>query len=404
MAKTVEITPKIEEWIRGAMNDPEFDTSNVSVFEAYLVSTRPIQKRGSIFDKGRIQPSVLNAMADWVAQGNAVPIHTLHNSEMLPVGRAFYAATEEMDDGEYALRGLLYIDNSEEDLVQKVNNGTVDEVSVGLSTEKILCSECDFDFKGDEADIINILEQTCENGHTMGQNGAHVRMVGFDRWLETSLVSRGASQNSKVLSRAKQGLGKEERERLAANGVAPEATILVATSNIQEDEMANGKEGGGSQQQAASPENLNLNGLIDQVADLRADNKLKTNKIEELEASVSKKDEEIASLTSERDQFKSQAESNDQEGLQAKLDDANKTLEAAHSKLKEHAHAALVASGHTEVDVSQKTTAELLETIENTGLKLHQIAGAEGRSTEAASGDNPDNKKQKISAAFTTRK
>jgi hypothetical protein len=403
MAKTVAITPQIEEWIRGAMNDPEFDTSKVSVFEAYLVSTRPIQKRGSIFDKGRIQPGVLRAMAEWVANGNAVPIHTLHNDEMLPVGRAFYAQTEELDDGEYALRGLFYIDNSEEDLVQKVNNGTVDEVSVGLSTEKILCSECDFDFKGDEADIINILEQTCENGHTMGRDGAHVRMVGFDRWLETSLVSRGASQNSKILSRAKQALGKEERERLAANGVAPEATILVATSNIQEDDMANGKEGGGSEGRAASSD-LNLNGLIDQVTDLKADNKAKDGKISDLEASVSKKDEEIATLKSERDDLQSKLENTDTEGLQAKLDETNKVVEQAHEKLKEHAHAALVASGHTEVDVSQKTVAELIEAIESTGLKLHQIAGAEGRSTEASSGDDDKNKKRQIASAFTTRK
>ena len=405
MAKSVQITAQIEDWIRSATANSDFDTSKVSVFETYLVSTRPIQKRGSIFNDARIVPSVLVAMAEHINQeGHAIPLHTLHQQGgELPVGRVIYATTEELNDGETALRGLFYIDNAEEDLVAKVNTGTIDEVSIGLSTQQILCSECGWDYKGPDADFMNLMEQTCANGHTIGENGTHARLVGFDRWLETSLVSVGASQNSKIVSRAKQRLGQEERERLAANGLVPEATILIANSNLMEEPMANGNGGGNGNEPTA----LNLNGLIDQLSELKAQTTAFKAEVETLKAAATQKDEQIATLTSERDTLKQQLEAangDNAETFKTQLDAANATLGQAQEKLREHATAALTAAGQTNVDLSEKTAEELLAAIDESGLKLHQLAGQTGQAHDAASGDTEQGKPKALAAAFTTRK
>lgn len=386
MTKAIPLTPQIQEQIRASTGNPDFDAANITIFETALASTEPLQKSGSLFENGRITPGVLMEAADTVnSEGGAVPIHTLHQQgEELPIGRLFSAETVTLENGEVQLVGRFFLPDDQETLISNIENGVIDEVSVGLKSQKILCSDCEFDFLGEESDIINILGRTCNNGHEVGKNGAHVRLVGLDKFMETSLVSKGASQRAKILSRSKQVMDTAERERLAANGLYPEAAILTATGPLthvsKEDSMTSGKQtdegqGGGG---------VDLTGIMKQMTDLSASVATKDQEILGLQAQVSDKDKEIESLKAQIPQDNTdpvQAKlGEDSETVKAKLEDANNVL----AKLQEQTRAALVASGHENPEVPD-TAAECLDAIEQSGLKLHQAVGS-GKSSDASSG------------------
>ena len=92
----------------------------------------------------------------------------------------------------------------------------------------MLCSECGFDFMSPEASFDNLFNQTCPNEHVIGEDGAFIRLIGLDRWLELSLVSIGASSKPKILGRTKHRLGEEAFSQIAADGGIPEAVVLYA--------------------------------------------------------------------------------------------------------------------------------------------------------------------------------
>lgn len=215
------------------------EASEIAVFETSALSTRPITKTGSIFHGARPSEDLLRQMALKLNSGEeSVPLHTLHQQgSELPIGRVFQAEVISAGDGESELRALFYLPKSEEDLVQKINLGILDEVSVGVSSQQMLCSKCGFDYLGEEADFSNLWSQTCNSDHTLGEDGAHIKMIGLDKWMELSLVSRGASSKPKIMGRAKQVMGKETYDRIAASGVAPEAVVLFTGSQEKEPAM-----------------------------------------------------------------------------------------------------------------------------------------------------------------------
>jgi hypothetical protein len=55
--------------------------------------------------------------------------------------------------------------------------------------------------------------------------------------MELSLVSRGASDNPKILSRAKQLVSKDEHDRMAASGTPLEALVLFTSMATETPEM-----------------------------------------------------------------------------------------------------------------------------------------------------------------------
>jgi regulator of replication initiation timing len=92
---------------------------------------------------------------------------------------------------------------------------------------------------GVESDIMNWFEQTCANGHVIGQDGNHIVLSGLDRWLETSFVGAGAADHAKVVGRSRQIMakGNAEYQRLAASATPQHAhahTILFASATHQE--------------------------------------------------------------------------------------------------------------------------------------------------------------------------
>jgi FtsZ-binding cell division protein ZapB len=232
MPKALTITPSIRAAIVKSTGDAEFDTSKVSVFETIALNTLPINKRG-LFNGATTTEATLQEMADFVHGGGFVPLHTLHEQGYeLPVGRVFDGEKITNEQGLPELRAQFFIDNTQAPLVSGVDTGSIEEVSVGLTTQHLNCSVCGFDYLGAEATSDNIYGLVCNEGHEIGKDGTHVILSGMARWLETSLVSLGAAKNAKILSRTKSLMGNEAYEKLAATGVSPEATVLFAQSPL----------------------------------------------------------------------------------------------------------------------------------------------------------------------------
>jgi hypothetical protein len=291
MPKSVVITPRIQNLIQKNNGGESVDLNSIVVFEASVLNTRPLTKPGSIFDKGRVTEDTLKQMATYLNSGGFVPLQTLHpNGDELPIGRFFYAEMlpSTLGDGSSELIAMFYLPK-DDDNVPKLENGIIDEVSVGFVGQQLMCSECGWDYRSPEATYLNFFDRVCANEHTLGNDGVYLKINGLDRWTETSLVSKGAAHNAKILGRAKQRLGQEQYERLAASGIAPEQLMLIATTTDKPRSLKMDKE---------------LKEMIEQMAELKADAKHHTTtlaakdaQIATLTASVAEKDAQIAKLS-----------------------------------------------------------------------------------------------------------
>ncbi len=231
MTKRVQLNEATKERIRKINPDANFDT--IVVYEAVVLTTRPLSKRGTIYDKAVVSASLLSEMAEALNTGKErVPLHTLHQQGYeLPIGRLFYA--EAKTDTVTDLSELIaqfWVDGSETELISKLDNGSIDEVSVGVQSQHALCSECGFDFMGEEADFEYLWSATCPEGHMMGQDGAYARLTGLQNWFEVSLVSRGASKGTKILGKGRQILSAEAQALFHEKGRHPEFDILFAST------------------------------------------------------------------------------------------------------------------------------------------------------------------------------
>ena len=235
--KQLEVTAEMLEQIR-KVADTEVTADDIVVFEATAVNTRPLSKAGSIFDNGTLTRGTLAEMASRLNDAvESVPLHTLHmQGDEIPVGKVFYGYVQDLEDGNAELRAQFYLTKSEADLIEKINLGILDEVSVGLKSKKMLCSECGWDYFGEEAEFYNLWDRTCANDHAIGEDGVHVILSGVDAWMELSLVSRGAARSAKIHGRAKQVMSQEQHERIAASGFNPDAVTLFASPQTKPEE------------------------------------------------------------------------------------------------------------------------------------------------------------------------
>ena len=147
------------------------DISTFAVFEARMLSTEPVSQKG-FHDGARVSRSTLVEMEEFVnTSGTNIPLQTMHDTRVLPVGRVFSAKIRDLPTGETELIGRFYIaasDNFKKSLIADIESSTIDEVSVGLLAKHAFCSECGFDYFGEDADFINILTMTCDKDHTIG--------------------------------------------------------------------------------------------------------------------------------------------------------------------------------------------------------------------------------------------
>lgn len=212
-------TPFIEGALRAAVG-PDVDLATLHVYEVRATSTIALRgKDGTIFEKAKISPNTISQLARAV-NSDPLPLMMDHIVAGAPHGKFFYAESIPMDNGETELRGLLYVDESDPTIITKLNASSIDEVSIQFKPEKMLCSECGFDYMAAAAndDYMPFVNLACDEGHKIGENGVHVNLVGASEVIELSLVSRGAAKNSKIINPSNAKLG-EQAQRLAASGV-----------------------------------------------------------------------------------------------------------------------------------------------------------------------------------------
>ena len=237
MAKKVILNDRI----KTALNSRGVtDHHRVAVFECTAASTRPISQKWSIYNDARMTPQMLKAMSSYL-ETESVPLQLMHSSG-LPAGQLLFADTFE-NGFDTELNALFYLDANDE-LSEKIELGIIDEVSIGAEAKHVRCSSCGFDFfESDKRKTQLMWERTCDNEHTLGQDGVHLILDGVAKWSETSLVAKGASSKPKILPVDQQRLATDDSYRsLAASGINPNvftlhASVEQTTTTHQDDDM-----------------------------------------------------------------------------------------------------------------------------------------------------------------------
>lgn len=226
--KRLQMTPALIAQIKAAVGE-DVDPSGFAVFEVIAINSLPLPgKDGSIFERAQITPLTLRQMVDSVEGGNTLPLILNHDMSGLPVGRVFKAALHSAPTGELEMRALFYVDGTNAELADKIDAGSLDEVSVGFLASQLLCSECGWDYRGEEAGWTNFMERTCGNGHTIGTDGVHLNLVGLQTFSELSLVTRGAASKPKIVGRSASKLA-TPLQALAARGFEIDELFCTAS-------------------------------------------------------------------------------------------------------------------------------------------------------------------------------
>lgn len=338
------------------------DPEKVSVYECIAVNSLPIEKRG-LWNGARVSSATLNEMAQFLKAGNTVPIHFDHVQEGQPYGKAF--------DGEFfsengveQCRVLFYVGNEHEKLIAGLENSSVDEVSIGLLFKHLTCSECGWDYMGPEATMDHFWNETCENGHTVGDKGVHVNASGVDKWYELSLVSRGASRGAKIVGKSRSILGETEYNRLAATGKPPELLALFASPTQPPENFDMDAKDLLAQLTAQSGE---LGATKQQLTALQASLTAKTTEATEAAAKLAAEVSAHATTKTELDGLKGS-------DTQAKLKAATDDLALASKALRDRAAKLSVMTGSDKIK-DDAPIAEVLSHIDSCEAKLANIPG-----------------------------
>lgn len=379
MSKKVALTDRIKGLIAKA-TDEAVDPSTVTVFECIAINTLPVTKRGTLYHGARLDAATLSEMATFLNEGGLVPLHVMHEDGILPVGRVFYAETGQTPFGESELRTLFYLPNSETELIAKVDTAVVDEVSIGFMPKTLSCCKCGFDFLGKDSTFENIWNLTCNNEHTIGEDGVFNYARGLANWMELSLVGRGAANKAKIVGRTKQLLGESEYNRLAASGHKPETLTLFAT--------------------ATKEPSMDIDKLIGQLSDAKATSQTQAAQITGLQAS-------ITALTAERDELKTAnatlaaKETPDATKLAADLTAEKATSAAMLSYIRTEADRLALAAGLTK-PVETADLAALQASIDASRAKLSATLPVGGAANGAGSGSGTTPNAATSASSFKT--
>lgn len=407
--KRIPITDSMLQAMRISMADENLDASQYVVFETVAVSTRPLNKAGTIFNNATITQPTLLEMAEVVnSEGGAVPLILQHNvggDDVTPSGKVFQGAVYPTDDGLYhELRTLFAMPNPDTDknetrasYTQDIDNGFISEVSIGAAFKQLLSSaNPTFDFLSEEADIMNFIEREDDEGNSIDAGETHVIAKGLRSWAELSLVVRGASKGAVISSASKQKLSKDFDDssmfrKLAASGDFDVNELVTFTSTLRANEVE-------------TPLNGDFNMDKEILAQLTAagaklgkvELKLETaeTQVTELTASNETLTASNATLTTERDTATARVTELEAQLANAPAGSAAEVT-AMTTFVDKQLAAAVTASGKTDVDTATMTLAAKLTFIEETGKALHQLvaAGEDGRSNS-----QEDNAKVELSA------
>ncbi len=197
---------ELDDTLRAKLREraPDVDPTKIAVFRAAALSTAPIRKRHPLYNGAVVTEALLGEMRDELHKESR-PLQIMHGSsdgDQLPIGRVFDAELSQGTgpNGATELRTLFWIDTEHLELVNKVNSGTIDQVSVAFLSKSIKSSKTGFDFLGPKASFENVWGGVDDQGNKMGTDGAHAILDGLDGWYEMSLVGQGGALGAKILS------------------------------------------------------------------------------------------------------------------------------------------------------------------------------------------------------------
>lgn len=230
--KQIAKNERINGQLRAAYG-PDADLNSLAVYEAVLLNGEPLRKAGGLFKNARASLSLLGELANWVNK-ESVPIQLVHDTSELPYGRLFYA--EVVND---ELRGLFAIDGANHaDLVSKIDNGTLNQVSVGFNPKKLSCSKCGYDYLAPGHEMA-LWTMECSEGHTLNQDGTFLWVDGLEYFFELSLVGMGAAKGASIVGRNDSVLADNPvfQQRLAASANGHIAGVRLSPSDKEDSSM-----------------------------------------------------------------------------------------------------------------------------------------------------------------------
>lgn len=228
--KRIPHTSEITARLRTAFGD-EVKTEKFAVFEAIALNQRPIRQRHPLFEGAIAQDSLLRELVTSIETESA-PLQIMHRSGELPNGRVFSAKL--VEGGEVRVLFAIPLDRTQ--LVEDIDNGVIDQVSVNVMAKRLECSECGWDYLGEDCNFMHYFEGVCDNGHKLREGGVHLKMHGLDALAEISLVNSGGADGARIVPSNKSAFTNNEAfQRLAASGhFAPAMTL--ATLQISQSE------------------------------------------------------------------------------------------------------------------------------------------------------------------------
>ena len=212
---TAEMAARIEKLIPGA------NIGDLTAFEAVALNYLPIRKKHPLYEGAIVQPSMMQKMSERT-DTEQVPLYAQHNDYGSPLGFVFHSAIVDRE-----LRAQFALDNGEAEFLRKVQNGTYAQVSVSNLAEKILCSECGWNYLSEEATFENIYTATCGNGHKLRENGVHAELHGLQQWFELSLVDLGGVRGANIIPPGSAKLRDNHIKLLAADN-SPDKVHLIS--------------------------------------------------------------------------------------------------------------------------------------------------------------------------------
>jgi polyhydroxyalkanoate synthesis regulator phasin len=341
--KRIELTDDLIGRIKKAVGE-DVNTDGFAVFEAIAVNTHPLPgKDGTIFERAQISSLTIRQMADSITGGNHLPLISNHDGADVPKGRVFEAQSMLNDAGADELRVLFYVDGTEALTASKLDAGSLDEVSVAFLASQILCSECGFDYRGPEATFAHLYNRTCENGHEIGTDGIHARLVGLSVFTELSLVSRGAAKEAKIIGKSQSKLA-APLQQLAARGFEVDRLYLRASKGEEDVDVS----------------------LVTMLSDTKADLKVaqlgleaKTTEVSTLSGQVTELTGKVSTLETELADAKAASKATELEAATAELEEAKTFFADVYVKL-------AVAAGETDPKAPE-SIADL-----KAGIETHQ--------------------------------
>ncbi len=225
--KRLTVTPEIQTRLDAAAKGP-VDPAEVAVFEAIAMTSAPFDKPGSVYDKATFDPTIWAEMSTFLNDGASVPVHTMHDSQTLNVGRCVYAGVR---DGSLHVQFYLMKDNP---LVPEIENGIVNQVSVSVMAKQLICSASGYDFKahGEEGLQQLFWSRKDPDGNEIGQGNVHLHLKGLEDWKELSLVNTGGSPGAYIISPEAASLSKKNLDRLSFNQLAHEQLITSVSGPV----------------------------------------------------------------------------------------------------------------------------------------------------------------------------